>query len=233
MIATIAIRIPEGQAVSAFKRTGLYCLTAVLVAHQATSSRAAAVVDFHIDSLNGETGNPLILDVNGLSDNGVTFDARLTMVGNGNLEVAASGVGVGNSRVNAGETIDFLLSTFNVSGGSVNIDGFLSGILTNAADTIDRATFYRDAGRTTPYAMLNGTNLISFDEPRKSTLYLRGETGAGGTTSFGVDSISARFVGIPSRAASVPEPGSLALLGSLGLVTAGGCRRRRNSTIRR
>ncbi len=189
--------------------------------------RADLVTTFDIGA-QLPNGNPVVLNLLGLSDNGVTFDARLTMIGSSSLVTSANGVGVGNSRIETGETIDFLLSVHNVSGGYVSIDGFTSVALRFADDPADRATFYKDAARTLAYATLNGTNAITFPQPLHAALYLSGQDGVGGKTSFSVKALSARF-----RGTSVPEPHSLLLLacgtisivaGSIGRRIARSCR---------
>ncbi len=165
------------------------------------------------DLANLSNGNPIVVNLIGLSDGGVTFNARLTMTGSGTLNSTANGIGVGNSSIGAGETVDFVLSVHNVSGGSVSIDGFTSTTLRSADDPQDRATFYQDAARTIAYATLNGTNSITFPLPRKTALYLSGQTGVGGSTSFSVFSMSAQFKGV-----AVPEPASLAMMTLMVLV---------------
>jgi len=195
------------------------CTTLLTVA-AVTTSNGALVQTFQTDLSGGGTISPLnILTVTmaGLSDGGVTFDAALTVVGSADLDIISTGLGVlggGTDLVNAGEFLTFTMAVSNVSGGTINFDGFTDVDFNNLGAT-DAATLSLDASEATSgdNFFTTATGAENVDISGISPIAFSAIANASASNSFRIDDVTGSFTGTV-----VPEPSSTALLGLGGLV---------------
>ena len=166
----------------------------------------------------------LIINLPGLQDNGVTFDAQLrvrTPAPLGLNHSPTNGIGVtggDDNLINDGESIRFDLNISNVMGGSVSFDGFTElGLSDFQNDNSDAFTLSFDDQYSTfgdnffEGLIYTGPIDISVNSPLAFSL-IGNPSGDFPNTNFRADSISGRFSG----ASAVPEPSSLFVMGVLG-----------------
>jgi len=174
-------------------------------------------------------GNEYTRTVTGLATHGVTFDATITVIGfdssgaASNVSTSSVGLGVsgtGSALIDPGEYLRASVSVTNVSGGTVNFNGFDATSLRNfeAAETA----------------------ILSLDDQSSTTADNQTLSGASGT-DFNItlanptlihaisDSGRMRFYSFNASFSAVPEPSGLMLSAMMG-----GCcavfRRRRSFT---
>lgn len=206
----------------------VFCLLAVPAAGDLISLRLddTAVVL----TMTNVADDTYVSTITGVVVDGVTFDATITALGSAGLEIAASGLGVGNTRVNDGEWAQFTTSITNVFGGTVSFDGFQSvdlGFFNSADDSIGVSSSSTgvpalfDDFASDPGSFVSG----GVSQLAPNGIFLVGQTSMP-STSVSFDSITASF----SATAAVPEPGTFAFLGLLaGGVLVRRARRRRRA----
>jgi hypothetical protein len=198
-----------------------FLLPLICVAIATSFVHGGLVTEFRLDVESGVpngtfTGTTFTNTLTGLMDNGVTFDATITVEGSGALTQAATGLGVqvdSSSRVSDGESLAFSVSLSNISGGTATFDGFDAvdfnnfgnsdvGFLSvdNSAATISDNFFQTTTG--------DGGAVVSFDP----VPVFHAIAGTGGSNSFTIDDVRASFTGTASTA--VPEPSSLLMFGT-------------------
>lgn len=184
-------------------------------------ARASIIEEFRTDETGGGIVNDTFtIELLGLSDGGVTFDAELTVVGSADLHQSPTGTGMGviggdGNLVDDGESLRFSMAVSNVIGGSVVFDGFtkidfnflgdsdVAVLSLDNDETTEGDNFLEFLGNVDPedVADISGTSPTAFSAFAKS----------GGSNSFRVDYVSGQFTGT-----AVPEPAG-------GLVLAIGC----------
>ena len=191
----------------------------------ASPAHAGLVETFQIDAGNGiiseDTGTFVLT---GLVDNGVTFDATLTVTGSGPLDQGGTGLGVvvdSSDLVSNGEFLQFTLAFSNVSGGTVNFDGFQE-VDFNSFGSSDSGFLSVDASAATTednfFTTSEGGGNVSFE--LQQTFHAIAGADGPGSNSFRIDDVTASFTGTEA----VPEPGTMGLL---ALVAGAGFLRRR------
>lgn len=170
-----------------------------------------------------------------VSQSGVTFDATLSVIGSGNINVTGNGLGVtgnGPFAVSNGEFLYLSMGVSNVVGGTASFDGFTAAELNNSGPS-DTIVFSLD-----PLIPTSGDNFYNSDvDGYSSSVDISAETpetfyaiagylipGLGGN-AFRLGGVTGQF-----SVAAVPEPtaflfGSL-VAGSVGTVVV---RRRKRS----
>lgn len=204
-------------------------LVAVALIGIGSASASGAIVEtFRTDTAGGGTfvGNTFTLELTGLSEGGVTFDAELTVIGSGNLNQNGSGLGIdgGSDLVDDGESLRFSMTISNIVGGMVYFDGFTEMDF-NFLDNDDVAVLSLDDDEST-----TGDNFLNFagnvnsndiaDISGTSPTLFSAFAQSGASNSFRVDDISGQF------STAVPEPASGVVL-ALGCFLAAGRYRRR------
>ena len=211
-----------------------FIATILLAAATASPTFAGFIQEFQTD-VGAPIGNTFTSTATGLSDNGVTFDATLTVTGSGTaLDVISTAIGVvglGSDLVNDGEFLSFTVAVSNVSGGTVSIDGFTE-LDFNFLGTTDTAFLSLDNSSATAadnfFVLTSGADVFDISSVSPASFFaIAGDsTTAGVENSFRINDVSASFTG---TAAAVPEPSAFALL---GLAIAGTIlvrKRRKNS----
>jgi len=199
-------------------------------------ARADTMSTFPLDGSGSQSlsGDTLVVTLSGLTLGSIAFDAILTVLGSGTLNQISSGLGVegGSNPINDGEWLSFSVAVANESGGHVAFAGFNSLDFSFFGAEGEQAVCSSDASLDTAddnFLVGEGEDDDPLDlsafAPLAFTLF--GQD-AGGTVSFRVDAIDARF----EECDPVPEPGTALLVGAalaLGLRRV----RRRSAASRR
>ncbi len=161
----------------------------------------------------------------GLTVDGVTFDATVSVTGSAKVRSNNNGLGVEGGTptlIGAGEWLKLTMNITNVTGGAVLFDGFAGVGLEN----------FENNDRGFVSSNLSGSPVLAALVPRadtfglsslSTTIFVVGHHPVStGTSSFRLKTVSAQF----SSVAAVPEPATGTLFLS-GLVFAAGYRNRR------
>ena len=197
----------------------IYSILAITLVGTSASISHGGLVTFNLNSPNGSfTGsNNYTQTLTGLVDNGVSFDATLSVVGSDNLTQTGNsngGLGVADDSsdlVSNGEYLGFSLSFTNVSGGTLVFDGFdQAGFLSfqsgdagflsvdnSAATTGDNFFTTTTGGALETFALVSGFHAIA-------------RADGSGSNSFRIGEVRANFTG----AAAVPEPTTSLMFGT-------------------
>ncbi|EKK00704.1 secreted protein containing PEP-CTERM bacterial domain protein [Rhodopirellula baltica SH28] len=222
----------------------LLALLTIITASTKTGNAAVVAELFELDvtivTLNDTSVNALTYVRTLTSSDGVSFDATITVTGNGsNVQNSSNGLGVNGTTLSDGETLTFAMSISNVVGGTAVFDGFTLLDFNSFTDTrVDTNSLtYEEAiftpgGLVTPGQAGFGTfdvfdlTQLNLGAPLQDfTLAAVTDSTA---RSFQLDDITAQFT---TDVTAVPEPSSFALvaIGSTVLTVV----RRRKQTIRR
>ncbi len=161
-------------------------------------------------------GNEYTRTAAGLSTNGVTFDATISVVGFDSTgaasDVSTSSVGLGvsgtgSALIDPGEYLRASVSIANVSGGTVNFEGFEATSLSNfEAAEIVILSLDNLASTTGDNQTLSGASGTDFVVTLANPTLIHGIS----------DSGSMRFNSFTARFSAVPEPTGLILSALLG-----------------
>jgi hypothetical protein len=182
-----------------------FCLFLLSLAASASAGiiTAPGPITFWLDTSHEVTfahtstisGSVLTVELFDILSEGVTFDATLTVTGNGSfVSNNTSGLGVGGNTVKPGASLSFGTPVIsNESGGTVVFNGF---------GTLDLNSF-TSAGSDS--ATIGATSLSGGQDPYDLTSLPGGSPNAfiiaGTAGSFQLDSVSASFTGT-----AIPEP---------------------------
>lgn len=208
-----------------------YILGIFSVAVLCTPALSSTVADYNF-ATGGTTGvqggDPTNWDftITGLSDNGVSFNAIVTVQGNstfGSNTVNRTGQGLGTggqAGLQLGDVLQVSVAVTNVSaGGSVTIDGFTGAVLNSSSATSQDAEFHDglltplEAFLSTPFntvavSSANSPLSVNFAQLRSPFTVTTDSTVNPG---FHLQGVSVQFT-------AVPEPKSMAMMG-MGLAS--------------
>lgn len=181
------------------------------IALAASSAQASLILDFQMSDLT-ISGNTGTFTRTGLVDNGVAFDATITVTGSSVLNFSGSGL-----RVRNGGWLGFQTSV--TTSGTVIQDGFNRIELSNFNGTRNRAYLSIDNSSATTgdnfRELAGGQSGASFAE----VPVFHAIAGAGNNNQFRATSVSFQFTGVTP----IPEPSSAVMVATAWLI----CSRRR------
>ena len=201
---------------STHKKHIIVTACAAALALSATSQAATVTFsDWDAHGFGDQDGSGFI------TQDGVTFNLEITVTGgNLNFNAALTKFGVGNTRVDVGETVTYTLSTIGASLDTLSLNTMGTSLFTNVAnETVDFGDGVATQTVVQPsalnYTILTGLEALTADNIatwKLSTTPVVGDPGVTNVaTSGSMDSISFDYV------VAVPEPSSTALLGLGGL----------------
>lgn len=183
-----------------------------------SSSAQADLVQFGLTSNSGGiiTGSNYELLISGIVVDSVTFDATLSVLGDGaSIGNDSSGLGVNGPTFETGESLSFALTVSGVTGGNVTFDGFTSlGFSDFNSSDFDAVLF--STGELIQGQTINSFDLTTLAGGAPASFSI---TGAGDISSFQLTDVIASFTGIPDGGdPAVPEPGLIPFLATIGSV---------------
>ncbi|WP_144055164.1 hypothetical protein [Rhodopirellula baltica] len=178
-------------------------------------------LDHTIVALNDTSVNALTYVRTLTSSDGVSFDATITVTGNGsNVQNNSNGLGVDGTTLSDGEALTFAMSISNEVGGTAAFDGFTLLDFNSFTDTrVDADSLTYEEASFTPGGLVvpdqagfgasdifDLTQLNSGDPLPVFTLTAVTDST---TRSFQLDDITAQFT---TNVTAVPEPSCFALM---------------------